>query len=100
MALHVTGDRCPNCRKKGLVVGSFNFFTEEPLTFRPKGWLLDRLDVEREVCPHCGFVVFALTPKALKRLKDALRTERQKETVTYHAKTKRKVKKKKKKLDE
>ena len=78
-------------------MGSFNVLTEEPPTFRPKGWLLDRLDVQREVCPHCGFIIFALSAKALKKLNKSLREDREKETVTYHARTKRKPTKKKKK---
>jgi hypothetical protein len=90
LALHVTGDRCPNCRKKGLVVGGFSILTEEQPVFRPKGWLIDRLEVEREVCPSCGFIVFALSPRSLKRLQRVLREDREKETVTYHARTRKK----------
>jgi len=89
MGMHVTGDRCPACKKKGMVLGGFNPLTEEPLMFRPKGWLIDRLDVHRAVCPHCGVILFALTPPALKRLRQNLRDERRKETVTYYPRSKR-----------
>ena len=89
MALHVTGDRCPSCKGKGLVLAGFNPLTEEQLVFRPKGWLIDRLECQRAACPHCGFVVVALHPVALKRLRAALREERRRETVTYHARSKK-----------
>jgi len=93
MGMHLSGDRCPACRKKGLVLGGFNFLTEEPLVFRPMGWLIDRLEVHRGACSHCGFVILALTPPALKRLKEALKEERKKETVTYYPRSKRPKKK-------
>ena len=92
MGMHISGDRCPACGKRGLVLGGLNVFTEEPLIFRPKGWLIDRLDVQRAACSHCGYIVLALVPFSLRKLKAALKEERHKETVTYYPKSKRKKK--------
>ncbi|GMV83774.1 MAG: hypothetical protein AMXMBFR7_49580 [Planctomycetota bacterium] len=89
MPLHVCGDVCPVCKKRGLVVGGFNPLDEERLYFRPKGWLIDKLEVERACCPSCGFITFAIAPPSLKRLRKVLQEERKNETVTYYAKTKR-----------
>lgn len=93
MGLHITGDRCPACRKKGLVVGGFNPLTEEPPVFRPKGWIIDRLELNRAACPNCGLVLHVLAPRALKKLKESLRKDRQNESATYYPKSKRKKKK-------
>ena len=94
MAMHVTGDKCPSCKKKGLVVGGINPLTEEPLIFRPKGWLVDRLEVKRAVCPNCGYIVMALSAQSLERLNKILMDERHKETVTYHSKSKARARRK------
>ncbi|MCZ7647807.1 MAG: hypothetical protein M5U26_21545 [Planctomycetota bacterium] len=92
MPLHVVGDLCPACKKRGLVVGGFNPLDQEALFFRPMGWLIDRLEVQQACCPQCGFIVFAIAPKSLERLRKVLRKERESETVTYHAKTRRRKK--------
>lgn len=94
MALHVIGERCPSCRKKGLVLGAFSPlsgsgvspFSTDPLAFRPMGWRIERLSCMRAACSYCGYVVVALTPDALRRLKEALKQERLQETFVYHAK--------------
>jgi len=104
MALHVIGEKCPACRKKGLVLGAFSPWTgggtspfaADPLAFRPMGWKIERLSCLRAACSYCGYVVIALTPEALSRLKDVLKEERLNETFVYHPK-RRKTKKKKKK---
>jgi len=75
-----------------MVLLGYNFLTEEPLTVRPVGWVFGRLEFTRAVCSRCGFLVFALVPAALKKLKLSLREERRKETVVYHARSKRKKK--------
>jgi hypothetical protein len=98
MALHVIGERCPACRRKGLVLGAFNPltgsavspFSADPLAFRPMGWRLERLSCMRAACSHCGYVIVALTPEALQRLREALKKERLDETFVYHPKRRRK----------
>lgn len=83
--MHVLGQKCHFCGKKGLVIGA-----DDGLTFRPEGWLIKRLDGRLLACPHCGAVMAALLPESLKLLKDTLRKERHTEKVTYHARAKRK----------
>jgi hypothetical protein len=98
MALHVIGERCPACRRKGLVLGAFNSltggavspFSADPLAFRPMGWRIERLSCMRAACSHCGYVIVALTPEALKRIREVLKQERLEETFVYHPKRSRK----------
>lgn len=83
--MHILGQKCHICGKKGLVIGA-----DDGLTFRPEGWLIKRLDGRLLACPHCGAVMAALLPESLKKLKEVLRSERHTEKVTYHARAKRK----------
>ena len=85
MGLHVLGRKCPICGKKGLVIGA-----DDGLSFRPQGWLVKRLGARHVACPHCGAVTVALLPDAVKTLQSVLRTEREMETVTYHARPRKK----------
>lgn len=85
MGLHVLGRKCPVCSKKGLVIGA-----DDGLSFRPQGWLVKTLSGRHVACPHCGAVMTALLPNAVKELQTVLRAERATEVVTYHAKPKRK----------
>ena len=85
MGLHVLGQKCPICGKKGLVIGA-----DDGLSFRPQGWLVQRLPGRHLACPHCGTVMAALLPEAVKTLRKELRTEHATESVTYHARAKRK----------
>jgi DNA-directed RNA polymerase subunit RPC12/RpoP len=78
--MHIIGQRCPVCGKKGLVIGA-----DDGLTFRPQGWLVSRLEGRQVACPHCGAVTMALVPQSVEKLRTALRKERVTETVTYHA---------------
>jgi endogenous inhibitor of DNA gyrase (YacG/DUF329 family) len=85
MGLHVLGRKCPICGKRGLVIGA-----DEGLTFRPQGWLVKGLACRQVACPHCGAVMAALLPEAVKELQGALRVERQTESVTYHSRPRKK----------
>ena len=73
------------CGERGLVIGA-----DDGLTFRPQGWLVRRLGARQIACPHCGAITSALVPEAVKRLRDALRKERETERLTYHARPPRK----------
>ena len=86
MGLHVLGRKCPLCSKRGLVIGADDGLVQ----FRPEGWLVKSLPGRYVACPHCGAVMAALLPQAVKELQNVLRAERQTEAVTYHAKPKRK----------
>jgi hypothetical protein len=83
--MHVLGQKCPVCKKRGLVIGA-----DDGMTFRPQGWLVKRLSGRQIACPHCGAVMAALLPEAVKKLQEALRNERATEILTYHAKNRRK----------
>lgn len=85
MGLHVLGQRCPVCKKRGLVIGA-----DDGVSFRPQGWLVRRLAAREIACPHCGAVLVALLPDSVKRLNESLRAERETEAVTYHARPGRK----------
>ncbi len=85
LALHVVGAKCPCCGKKGLVAGALAAGLSNLTGFRPAEWRLDALPVQGAVCPHCGVVTTALPGKALKRLRELLKTERLNETVAYHS---------------
>lgn len=87
MGLHILGRKCPICAKKGLVIGA-----DDGLSFRPQGWLVKRLAGRHLACPHCGAVIAALHPDAVKKLREELRSERATETVTYHSKPRKKKK--------
>ena len=78
--MHVLGQKCPICGKKGLVIGA-----DVGLSFRPQGWLVKRLSARQVACPHCGVIVAALLPDAVRKLKEALQSERATEAVTYHS---------------
>jgi len=87
MALHLLGQKCPSCHKKGLIIGA-----DDGTSFRPQGWLVKRLAARQIACPHCGTVMTALLPESVATLKESLRGERALETVTYHAKGRAKKK--------
>jgi hypothetical protein len=80
MGMHVIGRKCMVCGHKGLIVGA-----DDRNTFRPQGWLLQRLSARQLACAHCGVMTLALIPQALKKLQAALRDDRRTERVTYHA---------------
>ncbi len=80
MGLHVIGRKCLVCGHKGLIVGA-----DESRTFRPQGWLVQRLPARQLACPNCGVLTLALVPDGLKKLKYNLLEERKTERVTYHA---------------
>jgi hypothetical protein len=82
--MHLLGQKCHQCGKKGLIIGA-----DDGFNFRPEGWLIKRLEGRLLACPHCGAVVAALLPESLKKLAEVLRTERHTEKVTYHARAKR-----------
>ncbi|MGD0089045.1 MAG: hypothetical protein ABSE73_03925 [Planctomycetota bacterium] len=77
--MHVIGQKCPSCGKKGLVIGA-----DDGLTFRPQGWLVQSLGARMVACPHCGVVTNALMPEAVKELGAILRAERRTEKLVYH----------------
>ena len=83
MALHILGQRCPVCRKKGLVIGE-----DDGVGFRPQGWIWKKLAGRYVACPNCGSVMVALTPSSVKSLRAALQAERATETMTYHSRPK------------
>ena len=83
MALHILGQRCPVCSKKGLVIGE-----DDGVGCRPQGWILKRLPGRYVACPHCGSVMVALLPSSVKALRAALRAERATESMTYHSRPK------------
>jgi len=83
MSLHILGQKCPVCNRKGLVIGE-----DDGAGFRPQGWILKRLPGRHVACPHCGSVIFALLPASLKALRTALRQERANESMTYHSRPK------------
>ena len=83
--MHVLGQKCPVCGKRGLVIGA-----DDGLTFRPQGWLVKRLSARQVACPHCGAITHALLPDAVRRLQEVLRSERQTEKLTYHPRPARK----------
>jgi len=85
MSLHVLGQKCPICKKKGLVIGA-----DDGLSFRPQGWLVKRLPGRHLACPYCGSVFAALLPESVQKLRDALRADRQTEAVVYHARHRKK----------
>ena len=86
MGLHVLGRRCPLCNRKGLVIGA----DDGLIQFRPEGWLVKTLAGRYLACPHCGAVMAALLPDAVKELQRVLRSERATEAVTYHSRPKKK----------
>jgi hypothetical protein len=77
--MHVIGQKCPTCGKKGLVIGA-----DDGLAFRPQGWLVKSLGARMVACPRCGVVTSALTPAAVRKLAEALRAERSTEKLIYH----------------
>jgi rRNA maturation protein Nop10 len=83
--MHVLGQKCPICGKRGLVIGA-----DDGLTFRPQGWLVKRLGGRQVACPNCGAITAALLPTSVKQLRDALQEERRTEKLTYHARPPRK----------
>jgi hypothetical protein len=83
--MHIIGQKCPVCHKKGLVIGS-----DDGTTFKPQGWLLKRLGARQIACPHCGAMMSALLPESVKQLREALRDERETEKVTYHTRSRKK----------
>jgi|GEM_PF-6303765 len=87
MALHVLGQKCPICKKRGLVIGA-----DDGVYFRPQGWIVKRLSARELACPHCGAVMTALLPESVKSLRAELRAERETESVTYHARNRAKKK--------
>jgi len=85
MGLHLLGQRCPVCSKKGLVIGE-----DDGVGFRPQGWIVKKLAGRYVACPHCGSVMVALLPESVKALRKALQAERVTEELTYHARPKKK----------
>lgn len=83
--MHVLGQKCRFCGKKGLIIGA-----DDGFAFRPQGWLIKQLEGRLLACPSCGAVMAALLPESLKKLRSVLRDERHTEKVTYHARAKRK----------
>jgi endogenous inhibitor of DNA gyrase (YacG/DUF329 family) len=83
--MHVLGQKCPVCGKRGLVIGA-----DDGVSFRPQGWLVKRLEGRQVACPACGAITSALLPASVKTLRDTLRAERETEKLTYHARPPRK----------
>jgi len=78
--MHVIGQKCPVCRRRGLVIGA-----DDGLAFRPQGWLVKSLGARMVACPHCGAITSALLPDGVKKLGESLRAERRTEKLVYHA---------------
>jgi hypothetical protein len=77
--MHLIGQKCPVCRRKGLVIGA-----DDGLSFRPQGWLVKSLGARMVACPHCGAITCALLPEGVKKLGESLRAERRTEKLIYH----------------
>jgi len=77
--MHLIGQKCPVCGRKGLVIGA-----DDGLAFRPQGWLVKSLSARMVACPHCGAITSALLPVSVKKLGESLRAERRTEKLTYH----------------